>query len=390
MRVSLSVAMLTAVLALNGQTAIEPRIVSETLPSGGMMQIKLDLTTPHPITSTRQRFALDVLAFDEVEGVSIFSPSGDAYGVAVVRNGVFTSSIVSPQISLGTQLDYPYLVVATRIKAGLATGRQFPINFDASTFFIGPGGSAYTMPFPHQGVLTIGGSISITNVVPGGGQLAAGSTVRLLGTGFDAETRVDVNEVKISDLTLVSSTELTFKVRQTTDLTGRRIRARNRDNSEVTYYSYLRPVAVGSSSSALLNACHPVYADAMVNSAALAIPAPPASGFIGIALQNSTLSSSSVDFELVSSSGVTLGSLALPADVNGNVQCRAWSQRIGANGGHRRARATSGHPCRRFRFHGNGHSSRTSHPHAHPGYAHTVDVPVHAWRSNTRGAGGFR
>ncbi|BDC52118.1 hypothetical protein F183_A44330 [Bryobacterales bacterium F-183] len=315
MCVSKFAAMLAAACALQGQTAIEPRIVSETLPSGGMMQIKLDLTTPHPITSTRARFAMDESAFGEVEGVSIFSPSGDAYGVAVVRNGFFTSSLVSPQISLGTQLDYPYLVVATRIKPGLSPGRQFPINFDAFTLFIGPGGSAYTMPFPHQGVLTIGGSISITNVIPGGGQLAAGATVRLLGTGFNSDTRVDIGEIAISDLTLVSSTELTFRVNQATDLTGRRIRARNDDGSDVTYYSYLRPIAVGASSSALLNACHPVYANAMVTSASLALPAAPASGFIGVALQNSTLAPANVEFELVSAGGVTLGrsSIAMPA-----------------------------------------------------------------------------
>ena len=170
---------------LFGQTLIEPRIVSETLPSGGLMQIKVDLTSPHPITTTGTDYSLDS-AFDSFEGVAIFSPSGDAYGVAVPQGGRMRANLVSPLASLGTQLDYPYLVTAAHIRSGLAAGTVVPINFGPGLTFTGLNGEIYTIS-GKNGTLTIGGSVSVTNVVPGGGVVPAGTTVRLLGTGFTAQ-----------------------------------------------------------------------------------------------------------------------------------------------------------------------------------------------------------
>ena len=72
---------LLVAIGVSAQTPIEPRIVSETLPAGGLMQIKLELTSPHPITTSGADFQME-LAFDGVEGVAMLSPAGDAYGVA--------------------------------------------------------------------------------------------------------------------------------------------------------------------------------------------------------------------------------------------------------------------------------------------------------------------
>jgi hypothetical protein len=128
-----------AALSAAAQTVIEPRVVSETLPSGGLMQIKLDFTSPHPITTTSSDFSFDS-AFESVEGVSILSPSGDAYGVGYARNARFHANIVSPLASLGTQLDYPFLMVAAKIRSGIPAGTVIPISFGTATFFNGPGG----------------------------------------------------------------------------------------------------------------------------------------------------------------------------------------------------------------------------------------------------------
>ena len=155
------------------------------------MQIKPDFTSPHPITTGGTGFDMDA-AFESVEGVSIFSPAADAYGIAIVQNGRFRGNFVSPLASLGTQLDYPYLVVASKIRSGLTPGAHIPINFNGVTFF-GPGGAPYSIPAPKNGVLTIGGSVSVTNVIPGGRPLPAGLTLRLLVTGFNADTEGTAN-----------------------------------------------------------------------------------------------------------------------------------------------------------------------------------------------------
>jgi hypothetical protein len=298
---------LVALPMLVAQTAtFEPRIVSETLPSGGLMQIKFDLTSPHPITSGGPRFSMDADAFDSVEGVSIFSPGGDAYGVAVIRNQKFTGYFVSPLASLGTLLDYPYLVVATRIKPGLPTGRVIPINFDPGTFFLDESGNPYPLALAKSGSLTIGGSVSVTNVIPGGGQLPAGTIVRLLGTGFTPDTRVTINEVATTEA-YVSPTEFALTLKTAANLTGKLIKVRNPDNSDVSYFSYLRAVPIGTSTRGLLNSIHPVHSSKTWTSAALTLPAAPVNGFIAVALENEGLTTSDVHLELYSSSGVKLG-----------------------------------------------------------------------------------
>lgn len=294
---------------------IEPRITSETLPSGGLMQIKMMLTAPRPIIVGSGGFDMDA-AFDGVEGVSLFSPAGDAYGVAVRQGRRFVARVVSPQASLGTQLDYPFLVVAATIRPGLAAGTRIPIAFDPSTTFQGPGGSTYPMPAPQSGELTIGGSISITNVVPGGGLQPAGATVRILGTGFTTQTRVTLNEIVQASTQFVSASEIDVVLGSAANMTGVRIRARNNvDNHQVTYFSYLRPVAVGASSRPLLAAAHPMFSTQTVTSAGLSLPAAPANGFVGVALLNDSPTSNTVTLQLRSPAGAALGTanIAMPA-----------------------------------------------------------------------------
>ncbi|MCC6537425.1 MAG: hypothetical protein IT162_07750, partial [Bryobacterales bacterium] len=291
---------------LSAQQVIEPRIVSETRPAGSLIQIKVDITSPRPISTTGESARLESDWFDSVEGVSIYSPAGDAYGAAVVRNGVFTSRLVSPFGSLGTQLDYPFLMIAARIRPGLPLGAQYTLRLDSTTFQA-PDGSTYTV-LPKEGTLTIGGAVSIFNVIPGGGILPAGATVRILGTGFNSQTRVDFDETVLTDVRVISPTELNVTLGQSTQMSGRHIRIRGQGNDEVEYFSYLRAVPVGSSTSALMNATHPVFSSQVWRSAGVTLPSVPAGSFAALALQNSLSTSTLVQLELVSAAGFSLGS----------------------------------------------------------------------------------
>ena len=113
---------------LAAQATLEPGIASETLPSGGAMQIKMDLASPLPIIAANVRFAMDPAVFDGIEGASVFSPAGDAYGVALLRGGVLVANLASPQRSLGTQTGFPFLVVAARIRPGRPAATRVPID----------------------------------------------------------------------------------------------------------------------------------------------------------------------------------------------------------------------------------------------------------------------
>ena len=50
--------MLACAASLTAQVTLEPRIVSETLPSGSIMQVKLGLTSPTPIVTGNARFEM--------------------------------------------------------------------------------------------------------------------------------------------------------------------------------------------------------------------------------------------------------------------------------------------------------------------------------------------
>ncbi|MFN7921291.1 MAG: hypothetical protein U0Q16_14415 [Bryobacteraceae bacterium] len=310
------IALFAIALAATAFAQIEPRIVSETLPAGSLMQIKLEVTTPTPISSTGTSLQLDS-AFGDFEGIAVFSPTGDAFG-AVVRNGTRAACrLVSPQNSLGTAADYPFLVLATPIRAGIATGTQIPVNIDAGSFWNNTAGQPYTAANVRGGILTIGGSAAITNVIPGGGVLPINSNVRVLGVGFNADTRLSVDGITIanSDIRLVNSNEIDFIVRQSVDLTSRRFRLRNKDNIEVTYYSYLRPTVVGSSARPLMAATYPVFSRQAATNSSLGIPTLPANGFVGIALLNANTAQADVQLEMVSPSNASLGkaNATLPA-----------------------------------------------------------------------------
>src|SRR5207245_773312 len=96
----------------------------------------------------------------------------------------------------------------------------------------------------QPGGITVGGSVSITNVVPGGGMLPAGGTFRILGMGFSPQTKVQLSPLRASSIQYVSPGEIRVTVKDGGVLDGAKIQVSNPDNSSDTYYSYLRGVPV--------------------------------------------------------------------------------------------------------------------------------------------------
>src|SRR5262245_21800481 len=93
---------------------------SETVPYGGEVQVKHAFGShPMPITSGGTDFALDSL---NVDGVALFSPQGDAAGVAVVQNQTLHISMSSPNSDLGLAAYDPFLAITLSIPASTPTG----------------------------------------------------------------------------------------------------------------------------------------------------------------------------------------------------------------------------------------------------------------------------
>ena len=300
---------------VRGQAPIEIRIGDETVPPGGLVQIKCSLTDPQPISSGGGTMAFERTWFDSVEGIAVYSIAGDSAGVASPQGGRLAVRFVSPAASLGTQPDYPFLTVVLRTNASAPPGTRTPITLDLSSAWHDALGRPYPVSV-KPGTITFGGSLSVANVVPGGGLVPAGNVVRILGTGFTPNTRVQINEVNLTATRILSSTEIEVQLQGGTEMSGRRIEVRNPDGQRVTYFSYLRAAPVGASAVPLLGAAVPLFPARPLTDAAMPLTvADHASGrFEALAFQNQNLVPARIEIELIyaSASPSRLTSLTLP------------------------------------------------------------------------------
>ncbi|MGE5323790.1 MAG: hypothetical protein ACM3SW_13055 [Actinomycetota bacterium] len=289
---------------------------SATVPTGGIFQYQLLLTEPKPIGNSSTRPAIPKGPTGPVRGVAVNDPTGQAVGIAVINGTAISVSIDSPNASLGTTVDYPLLILTMPVTS-TAVGSSFPVALDASSLFF-DGGTQYTIQENTPGTLIIGGTMSITDVIPGGGVINPGDTLRILGMGFDANTKIQMNNVNTLTQTLVSSSEIdvtmgSFCVPEslnctpapTLQLDGDRVRATNATDT-VTYYSYDRTADAGGSTNALVQLVHPMFSQQFFLVGSFPYTAG-TTQFTGIALQNTDQSvDATVQIDLLDSAGNSL------------------------------------------------------------------------------------
>jgi uncharacterized protein (TIGR03437 family) len=305
----LGLACAMACAAQTPPTPIEVRVADETVPPGGLVQLKLMMTDPRPISTGKMSLsALDTNVFGDVVGVALFSDSGDVAGAAVVQPGgkvsaqFATDSRFTLAKTFGEDGDYPLMTVVVGTKANTAAGTQKQVTID-------PGASLWAwlgQNYPsvvRPGTITFGGSLSVSNVVPGGGLLPPGSVVRLLGSGFDSNTVVQVDTVTFT-YKFFNSGEIDLTLGAATDMQGKRIRVKNKDGSLVTYFSYLRATSQGNGSHDLLKATTPVFANALPGGF---LPVSAVQGtYTALALQNSSQSPAIVTLDFLSATSQVL------------------------------------------------------------------------------------
>jgi hypothetical protein len=274
-------------------------------PPGGVVQMKLLVTTPTPISSGGPRFAFHS-AFDAVWGIELFNPTGDLNGAAVISGAQVNVFYTTSSGAQGT--DYPIMTVALHVRPDAAPGTQAQFNLDpSSTWMLGLLGPATLKPMTPATV-TVGGTISVTNVVPGGGVLPAGSVVSIQGIGFEAKTQIQLNAIKASSIAVISSNEIQFTLAETTNMTGKKIQVVNPDGSQDTYFSYLRGIPLFQSGHLLLQNTVPIFSS-VTHSNALFAPmgAMPPNQFSGVAVQNPSVVPANVTISLYSVQNVLLG-----------------------------------------------------------------------------------
>lgn len=292
-------------------------VASATVPTGGIFQYQLLLTEPKPIGNSSTRPTIPTGPTGPVRGVAVNDSTGQAVGIAVISGGQISVSIDSPNSALGTDVDYPLFVLTMPVTA---TSGKFTVAMDpSSTFFLG--NNQYSILENSSGTLTIGGTVSITDVVPGGGPIKVGDTLKILGLNFDGNTKIQINNATIGATTLISNKEIDVTISglckpesdpcspvDSLALDGDRIRATNTANNDQSeYFSYDRTDdAPGNSGNALVNLVHPMFSQQLLNTGTFPFKAG-GTQFTGIAVQNTDFSvDATVKIEVLDAGGNSL------------------------------------------------------------------------------------
>ena len=303
---------------------ISLHIPDETVPPGGIAQMKVLVTEPTPVSSGGPRIA--ALSYAAVMGIQLFNPTGDVNGVAMIGGSMISIESVT---STGTQgSDYPIMIVSLQLPPNISLGAKESFSLDpSSTWILGLLGTATMKPIVPA-TITVGGSISITDVIPGGGVQPAGTVVHVQGIGFQPGTQVQLSNIKASSIVVTSPQDIEIVLAEQTQLTGKKIQVTNPDGSQDTYFSYMRGIPFNQSSQPLLASALPIFSSITYSRAVFATAGTSTSEFSGIAVQNPNQSAATVTFSLFSSTDTPLGSstVVLPS---GNRMMRDMTELTG-------------------------------------------------------------
>ena len=287
------------------------KVQNSTTPPGGLFQFQLMLTEPKPIGHGSTR---PTVPSGPVRGIALDDPTGLTVGVAVVNESGIQVNFNSPGGSFGTNpdLDSPILTIAFPIAESATVGQHFPLGIDIpDSLWIDPSGQPYPQEVAN-GTLTIGGTLTIRDVVPGGGLQPAGAKISILGMGFTPDTRVHIESIDLNRraVQFISPTQLDVVLPSALQMDGARVQARTQTERS-TYFSYFRAHPVGESTHALVAQSYPLFARQTFTSATLPWLR---SGqqFTALALQNPGADAVSVMVEMQSATGETLGTVSLP------------------------------------------------------------------------------
>jgi hypothetical protein len=304
------------------------KVLSTSVPAGGIFQFQLSNTEPKPIGhgSTRPQ-----VPSGPVRGVAINDPSGLAAGIAVVNTSVTPTDIKlqlsSPDNLLGTNIAYPVVTMSMPLSGTLTPGATFPISIDtANTSFFSDASTKYTTLEFAPGTLTIApaGSPYVSDLSPAGGLLPDRQLIKVFGANFNSNTRVAIEGTTIvpADSTFVNSGEIDVKLCNGTvadgattcpgtgamfQLDGERVRVKDTNtNFTLDYYTYLRADDVaGASANAQVNLVHPMFSRQTFATATVPL-VNTATQFTGVSLQNTSGTDAGIEVRLLDNSNATV------------------------------------------------------------------------------------
>lgn len=236
----------------SGNPSLVLQVTVQSAPAGGWAQIKITTSTPALIASGELGMDLDPMIFGDVAGVAVYSATGDQTGLANFHNGHLDAEFTSASGGIGQSPGLPILTIMVPVVAAASPGATAALNVDPSgSDLIGPYGSAYAVTAwtdpegntytvtVQPGTFTVGGSLSVRDLTPGGGLLPERTVLQVRGTGFTAATAVSIDGVVIDSTQYSSPESMTITLGAPTDLTGKHFHFTNPDGGQVDYFSAL-------------------------------------------------------------------------------------------------------------------------------------------------------
>jgi hypothetical protein len=293
---------------------ISLKIRDSSAAPGGVMQLVAGVTEPTPILTASTTLSFDAgAALGPVLGVALFGLGGsssDASGAAVVGSGQITLRTVSPGAEFGADANVPIFTVSVAVSLDAAIGAEGTVSIDpARSLWIGPSGDQYPQ-LVENGSFKVAASMSIDDVVPSLGVVPAGSTISVLGRGFQPGAVVDADEVVVASTEFVSDAELRATLAGPADMYGRKVKVKNPDLSLSSYWTYPRTAWLARSARPLLAATEPVFCPQTFSSASFTSSLS-AGQFLALAIQNPGEVPASVTVDLSSAAGRPIASTAL-------------------------------------------------------------------------------
>jgi hypothetical protein len=289
-------------------TGVSLKVLNESVPPGGFVQMKVTVTEPKPIIIGMGSINTSLA----VQGL-LLPGAPDSAGVGVISANNVAVRIASPAGTLGMSTTAPALVVTMAVPATATPGTAIPLNLDpTASFWLDPSGNVYPEQI-KEGTLHVGGTVSITDVLPGGGFLPAGSTVSVIGLGFQPGAIAEIDGISMTSSTWISPNRIDAVTGIAAQLDGRRVVVTNPDATRAAYFSYLRATSLGQSARPLLAASEPIYPVQPISTGFFNTPTPAPGVFLGVALQNPGTATSTVTVNLWSAGSVVAStSVSLP------------------------------------------------------------------------------
>ena len=252
------VTLLLCCLRASAAPAVTVRVANASTPPGGTAQIAIFLDTPHTLVSGELVLDLDPKMFGGILSADVFSATGDQAGVATIQGDHLDVSFTSQTGGIGRLPGLPIMVISVPILASVPPATTAIVSLQAGTAAWKDTNNIVYGVSAAPGTLTVQGSLSVKDVLPGGGPQPDGTVVRIEGTGFLPLTTAAIDGVILSSTRFVKSQEIDVTLGGPADLSAKRLAITNPGGEATIFFSALRPNVIHRPDDAALAAVQPI------------------------------------------------------------------------------------------------------------------------------------